>query len=59
MMEKLGRGFANVAFSVSEVLDSNYELLQEKGPTYAYSVGLTQGLSRTEKRQRNFAAGPA
>jgi len=46
MMEKLGRGFANVAFSVSEILDSNYELLQEKGPTYAYSIGLTQGVSR-------------
>jgi len=46
MMEKLGRGVANVAFAVSELLDSNYELLQEKGPTYAYTVGLTQGLSR-------------
>ena len=46
MMEKLGRGVANVTFAVSELLDSNYELLQEKGPTYAYTVGLTQGLSR-------------
>ena len=46
MMEKLGRGLANVTFSVSEILDSNYELLQEKGPTYAYTIGLTQGLSR-------------
>ena len=46
MMEKLGRGVANVTFAVSELLDSNYQLLQEKGPTYAYTVGLTQGLSR-------------
>ena len=46
MMEKLGRGVANVTFALSEVLDSNYELLQEQGPTYAYTVGLTQGLSR-------------
>ena len=30
MMEKLGRGVANVTLAVSELLDSNYELLQEK-----------------------------
>ena len=46
MMEKLGRGVANVTLAVSEILDSNYQILQEKGPTYAYTVGLTQGASR-------------
>lgn len=46
MMEKLGRGVANVALAAAEVLDSNYQLLLEKGPTYAYTVGLTQGASR-------------
>ena len=46
MMEKLGRGVANVTLAVSELLDSNYELLQEKGPTYAYTVGIAQGVSR-------------
>ena len=45
-MEKLGRGIANVTLAVTEILDSNYELLQEKGPTYAYTVGLAQGASR-------------
>ena len=46
IMEKLGRGVANVTLAVSELLDSNYQILQEKGPTYAYTEGLTQGLSR-------------
>lgn len=46
MMEKLGRGIANVTLAASELLDSNYELLQEKGPTYAYTVGIAQGVSR-------------
>lgn len=46
MMEKLGRGFANVTLASSELLDSNYELLQEKGPTYAWTVGIFQGASR-------------
>jgi len=46
MMEKLGRGFANVTLAASELLDSNYELLQEKGPTYAYTIGIFQGVSR-------------
>mgnify|MGYP003339753376 CR=1 FL=1 len=46
MMEKLGRGIANVTLAASELLDSNYQLLQEKGPTYAYTVGITQGASR-------------
>ena len=46
MMEKLGRGIANVALASSELLDSNYQLLQEKGPTYAYTVGIAQGVSR-------------
>ncbi len=46
MMEKLGRGVANVTLAVSELLDSNYETLQEKGPTYAYTVGIAQGVSR-------------
>ena len=46
MMEKLGRGIANVTLAASELLDSNYELLQEKGPTYAYTVGIVQGASR-------------
>ena len=46
MMEKLGRGIANVTLAASELLDSNYELLQEKGPTYAYTIGIAQGVSR-------------
>ena len=46
MMEKLGRGIANVTLAASELLDSNYQLLQEKGPTYAYTVGIAQGVSR-------------
>lgn len=46
MMEKLGRGIANVTLAASELLDSNYELLQEKGPTYAYTVGIARGVSR-------------
>ena len=46
MFEKLGRGIANVTLAASELLDSNYQLLQEKGPTYAYTVGITQGVSR-------------
>ena len=46
IFEKLGRGIANVSLAASELLDSNYQLLQEKGPTYAYTVGITQGVSR-------------
>ncbi|MBM4455059.1 MAG: exosortase system-associated protein, TIGR04073 family [Verrucomicrobia bacterium] len=46
MMEKLARGIANVGLATSELLDSNYEILQEKGPTYAYTVGIVQGVSR-------------
>jgi len=46
MMEKLGRGVANVTLASVELLDSNYELLQEKGPTYAWTVGILQGASR-------------
>jgi len=46
MMEKLGRGIANVGLAASELLDSNYEMLQEKGPTYAYTIGIVQGVSR-------------
>ena len=46
IFEKLGRGIANVTLASSELLDSNYQLLQEKGPTYAYTVGIAQGVSR-------------
>ena len=46
IFEKLGRGIANVTLASSELLDSNYQLLQEKGPTYAYTVGIVQGVSR-------------
>ena len=46
IFEKLGRGIANVTLASSELLDSNCQLLQEKGPTYAYTIGIAQGVSR-------------
>jgi putative exosortase-associated protein (TIGR04073 family) len=46
MMEKLGRGVANVGLASAELLDSNYQLLLEQGPSYAWTVGLLQGASR-------------
>jgi hypothetical protein len=47
MMEKLGRGVANVTLSVSELFDSPYIATQEGGGTYGDTFGFTQGLSRT------------
>ena len=46
MMEKLGRGVANVTLSVSELFDSPYIATQEGGGTYGDTFGFTQGLSR-------------
>jgi putative exosortase-associated protein (TIGR04073 family) len=46
MMEKLGRGVANVTLSVSELFDSPYMATQEGGGTYGDTFGFTQGLSR-------------
>lgn len=46
MIEKLGRGVANIGLASAELLDSNYQMLQEKGPSYAWTVGLLQGASR-------------
>ncbi len=46
MMEKLGRGIANVTFSVSELFDSPYVATQEGGGTYGDTFGFTQGVSR-------------
>ena len=46
MMEKLGRGIANVTLSVSELFDSPYVATQEGGGTYGDTFGFTQGVSR-------------
>jgi len=46
MMEKLGRGVANVTLAVSELFDSPYMATQEGGGTYGDTFGFTQGLSR-------------
>jgi len=46
MMEKLGRGLANVTLCTSELFDSPYIAMQEGGVTYGDTFGLTQGLSR-------------
>ncbi len=46
MMEKLGRGVANVTLSVSELFDSPYIATQEGGGTYGDTFGFTQGVSR-------------
>ena len=45
--DKLGRGIANVAFSPSELLDSQYGMLDTEGNTVAFCKGfLVQGTSR-------------
>ena len=46
MMEKLGRGVANVTLSVSRLFDSPYRLTQEGGGTYGDTFGFTEGVSR-------------
>lgn len=46
VFEKLGRGIANGTLAVSEVFDSVYVGIDEKGGTYGYTVGLAQGISR-------------
>ena len=46
MMEKLGRGVANVTLSVSELFDSPYIATQQGGGTYGDTFGFTQGVSR-------------
>lgn len=46
--DKLGRGIANVCFSPSEMLDSQYGMLDTEGDTVAFCKGfLVQGISRT------------
>jgi putative exosortase-associated protein (TIGR04073 family) len=45
--DKLGRGFADVAFSSSELLDSQYGMIDTEGNTVAFCKGfLVQGTSR-------------
>jgi len=45
--DKLGRGIADVAFSPSELLDSQYGMLDTEGNTVAFCKGfLVQGTSR-------------
>ncbi len=45
--DKLGRGLANVAFSSSELLDSQYGMIDTEGNTVAFCKGfLVQGTSR-------------
>jgi putative exosortase-associated protein (TIGR04073 family) len=45
--DKLGRGIADVAFSPSEMLDSQYGMLDTEGNTVAFTKGfLVQGISR-------------
>src|SRR5271155_3665671 len=45
--DKLGRGLANVAFSSSELLDSQYGMIDTEGNTTAFCKGfVVQGLSR-------------
>ena len=46
MMEKLGRGVANITLSVSELFDSPYVATQQGGGTYGDTYGITQGISR-------------
>ena len=46
IFEKFGRGMANGTLAVSEVFDSVYVGIDEKGGTYGYTVGLAQGISR-------------
>src|SRR5277367_2429157 len=45
--DKLGHGIADVAFSSSELLDSQYGMLDTEGNTVAFCKGfLVQGVSR-------------
>jgi putative exosortase-associated protein (TIGR04073 family) len=45
--DKMGRGIADVAFSTSELLDSQYTLIDTDGNTVAFCKGfLVQGVSR-------------
>ena len=45
--DKLGRGIADVAFSSSELLDSQYGMIDTEGNTVAFCKGfLVQGTSR-------------
>jgi putative exosortase-associated protein (TIGR04073 family) len=45
--DKLGRGIADVAFSSSELLDSQYGMIDTEGNTTAFCKGfLVQGVSR-------------
>jgi putative exosortase-associated protein (TIGR04073 family) len=45
--DKLGRGIADVCFSPSEMLDSQYSMIDTDGATVAFCKGfLVQGISR-------------
>jgi putative exosortase-associated protein (TIGR04073 family) len=45
--DKLGRGLADITFSTSEMLDSQYGMLDTEGATTAFCKGfLAQGVSR-------------
>jgi putative exosortase-associated protein (TIGR04073 family) len=45
--DKLGRGIANIAFSTSELMDSQYGMIDTEGNTTAFCKGLlVQGTSR-------------
>ena len=45
--DKMGRGIADVAFSPSEMLDSQYGMIDTEGNTVAFCKGfLVQGVSR-------------
>ncbi len=45
--DKLGRGLADITMSPSELLDSNYSMIDTEGNTVAFTKGfLVQGVSR-------------
>ena len=45
--DKLGRGLADIVFSPSEMLDSQYGMIDTEGTTVAFTKGLVaQGMSR-------------
>jgi putative exosortase-associated protein (TIGR04073 family) len=45
--DKMGRGLADVALSPSELLDSQYSMIDTEGNTVAFTKGfLVQGISR-------------
>jgi putative exosortase-associated protein (TIGR04073 family) len=45
--DKMGRGIADVAFSSSELLDSQYSMIDTEGNTVAFTKGfVVQGISR-------------